>query len=394
MSPEKSVSLAYLEALNRRDWPALSRLLTPNATAVSPLEIPMAAESLHRQLIGSSIRLRARLRGLTEGTTESGKPLVIASCQLRWTMRGIGSIRCPGAIVLQFKRHLIGSVELIYDSLQVQELRQEEFLQKVARPPKVGDPEAETFTLVRAAVSELDASAAPIPVLDRQRIERDIVAYEELLNRPAAEPEVQKFLASRLYFWGHELRLGTPDTPLFSQVRLGSEFVCDFVYYDMGSDGMEWNLVEIEAPSGRLFNADGEFSQGLNHAVAQVRRWQQWVNDNHSLADQLMPGVMLPLGMIFMGRRSELEDDKRREHLHYYNSQHRATVVIHTLDHFLDCATGALAGHEIATPRRALTGTYLRDKLPASVRAWAHGLAGNRTQFLRTRMAGTNVSAD
>ena len=386
---------AYIEAVDRRDADALARLLSPSCRATSPTEIPTRAEHFHRELFQSSVRLRLRLRGLTEGATESGHLMVVAWCDFKWTMRGIGTVTCPGTVVMQLSGSCISSIEMLYGSLHVQSLRQEELIQRRNQEPRSsGDAmEDRAYTLVRAAVDAVDEAAQP-PKGDGQRIKRDISAYQGLLDRPAGELEVQRFLEAHLYFWGHELRLGTRDIPLFSQVRLGTEFVCDFVFYDLGSTGMEWNLVEIEAPGGRLFKKDGDFSQGLNHAIAQVERWQHWVNSNQAAADQLMPGVMLPLGFVFMGRRSELDDDQHREHLWWFNSQNRSRVVVHTLDHFLDAAISASHGHVIASPRKARTGIQLRDQLPAQVRAWAHGPVGDRAEFLRDRIAGRHVSAD
>lgn len=387
---------AYIEAINRRDGDAIARLLSPTARVTSPTEIPTGAVAYHKELFQSSVRLRLHLRGLTEGTTEGGRPMVVAWCAFRWAMRGSGAVTCPGSVVMRLAGHRISSIEMVYDSLQAQMLRQEEFIQRRNQRPRSttdGASELRAYTLVRAATGALD-EAAQLPKAERQRIERDVLAYQELLDRPAPEWEVQRFLESHLYFWGHEIRLGTQDVPLFSQVRLGTEFVCDFVFYDFGSTGMEWNLVEIEAPGGRLFKKDGDFSQGFHHAITQVDRWQHWVNSNQPAADQLMPGVMVPLGFVFIGRRSELDDDQHREHLLWFNSQNRSRIVVHTLDHFLDAAMSASHDHAIAFARKARTGVQLRDQLPAQVRAWARGPMGERAEFLRDRIAGRNVSAD
>lgn len=386
---------AYIEAVNRRDADALAHLLSRSCRVTSPTEIPTGAEDFHRELFQSSVRVRLRLRGLTEGATQSGHPMVIAWCDFKWTMSVIGTVTCHGTVVMRLADSHIASIEMLYDSLQVQSLRQEEFIQRRNQEPRSsGDgSEDKAYTQVSAVVEALD-EAAQLPKGDSQRIGRDISAYQALLDRPAPEAEVQRFLESHLYFWGHELRLGTRDTPLFSQVRLGTEFVCDFVFYDLGSTGMEWNLVEIEAPGRRLFKKDGDFSQALHHAITQVENWQHWVNSNQAAADQLMPGVMLPLGFVFMGRRSELDDDRHREQLLWFNSQNRARIVVHTLDHFLDVANSASHGHAIASLRKARTGVQLRDQLPAQVRAWAHGPVGEQAEFLRSRMVGRHVSAD
>jgi hypothetical protein len=390
MNPAE-IGRAYVDALNRRDAQAILGLLTPAAKASSPVAVRTDADSFHRDLFGSVVRLKVGLKGLTVGTMKRGGSLAIAWCELRWTMRGYGTVRCAGTLVLKLRGSRISAVEMVYDSPVVQDMFQEEFLEQRSRPREPDGPAEESFTLIEGALPKIQASPA---LVDQGHIADHIAEYEELLDRKAPEADVQKFLEKHLYFWGHEIRLGTADTPLFSQVSLGDKFVCDFVFYDMGSDGMEWNLVEIEGPHFNLFNKNGEFSQRLNHAITQVRDWQQWINENHAYAEKLMPGVMLPLGVIFMGRRSELEDARRREALHYYNSQHRSIVTIHTLDRFLDSAYSALRGEEIATPRAARSGVWLRDRLPSQIRSWAHGSFGSQAEFLRSRMVGSNLSSD
>src|SRR5260370_7432208 len=59
-------------------------------------------------------------------------------------------------------------------------------------------------------------------------------------------------------------------SPLYSKIRLGSEYEMDFVCFDTGSYGPEWRLIEIEGPNKRLFTKSDDPSPHLSHPTQQV----------------------------------------------------------------------------------------------------------------------------
>jgi hypothetical protein len=213
--------------------------------------------------------------------------------------------------------------------------------------------------------------------LTRPLLEQEIREYRALLDAKAPEAAVHGFLAERSYFFNGELRLSTGASPLYSKIRLGSEYELDFAWFDTGSSGAEWRFVELEAPSRQMFRKSGEPSYWLNHALQQVRDWNSWVHQNLAYARKLMPYVDYPLSYVVVGRRKELTSTnaERLKRLCYENRQFAA---IHTLDWIAELATSAQAlispeGGTWGIPARAYSDVDLRQKRPSGAFAWLGG---------------------
>ena len=138
----------------------------------------------------------------------------------------------------------------------------------------------------------------PLPVdplvkaLSERQIEKDVNEYKSLLDSEVPESEIHKFLASHTYFFNTILRLFGV-SPVYSKIKLGSQYEVDFAFFDTGSFGPEWYLIEIEPPSKRMFTKSGDPSADLTHAVQQVRDWHSWIHDNADYARKLMPHITL-----------------------------------------------------------------------------------------------------
>lgn len=182
----------------------------------------------------------------------------------------------------------------------------------------------------------------PLPVdpmvrtLTEDKIDEDIATYVRMLDQEASESDVHDFLAKHSYFFNSILRMYGV-SPLYSKVRLGSQYEIDFAFFDTGSFGPEWHLVEIEAPSKRMFTKTGDPTASLTHAIQQIRDWHDWVHENLDFARKLMPHIEYPLGYVFIGRRSHLIPDTMKK-LRRLAHDHRMTTRIHTLDWFENAA--------------------------------------------------------
>jgi hypothetical protein len=183
------------------------------------------------------------------------------------------------------------------------------------------------------------------------------VEYGALLDSRVTENRVHEFLASRSYFF-HSLLLDVCyPFPLYSKVRFGADYEADFASFITSSFGSEWRFAEIESPWQALFNAGGDLSAPLNHAVQQVRDWVRWCEENINAARRLMPGLHYPMAFVFLGRRSELTPtmkDKLRQINHQQNEYR-----IRTLDSLATAAMGVKyftknGPWELDTPMRAL----------------------------------------
>jgi len=213
-----------------------------------------------------------------------------------------------------------------------------------------------------------------VRALTGQKVKEDIKRYIKLLDSNASEQSIHSFLASHSYFFNGFIRLGGA-SPLYSKVRLGSDYEIDFVWFDAGSLGLEWSLAEIEPPHFHLFNREGDPSARLTHAIGQIRNWHTWVDDHREYAEELMPGIEHPFGLLFMGRRNELSSmaQKKLRQLAY---QYRTFLRIHTLDWFASAAESVvdgLVGRSGASwwlPMNALSHRELAAGLPKASRRW------------------------
>ncbi|SRR6266851_2999721 len=204
--------------------------------------------------------------------------------------------------------------------------------------------------------------------LTLNQIEADIANYTSLLDSEATEHRVHEFLASHSYFFNGLMRLYGV-SPLYTKIKLGSNYEVDFAWLDSGSFGPEWNLVEIESPTRRLFTDGGQQSQWLTHAIQQVRDWHQWVVDFKSSAEAIMPKILYPMGHVFIGRRSELTPEIQAK-LSRISYENRPFVRLHTLDHFIGCARSVMnlvdeaGGGDWPVPMKALGHAELAAGLP------------------------------
>src|SRR5437588_1095783 len=218
----------------------------------------------------------------------------------------------------------------------------------------------------RAQIVEVEIDPRDL-ALTEERQRSDINKFSRLLDIEADEQRIHKFLANHSYFFNRLIRLNGK-SPLYSKVRLGNDYEVDFAFFDSGSVGPEWHLVEIERATVSLFTRSGNPSAALTHAIQQIQNWQSWVHDNLDYARQLMPLIEYPLGCIFMGRRSDItqDDQKRLRHLLY---THRQSLEIHTLDWFIDSARSVWReGWRI--PNKALSHSDLKRGLPEEARRY------------------------
>jgi hypothetical protein len=85
-------------------------------------------------------------------------------------------------------------------------------------------------------------------MLTSEKVDSDVAEYLALLDSQVNEGRVHEFLASHSYFF-HMLLLDICyPYPLYSKIRLGSDYETDFASFISSSFGPEWRLAEIESP--------------------------------------------------------------------------------------------------------------------------------------------------
>ena len=173
-------------------------------------------------------------------------------------------------------------------------------------------------------------------------------AFERLLEKVPTEAAAQQFLEEHPEFLVQTLGGGHGRFQK-SQVRLGSEYVADFLVAEEHSMGVEWYLVELESPTMTMARADGEFRAELNHAINQIRDWRAWLGHNVDYAQRPEASGGLGLigidarakGLVVAGRRKEVParyDEFRRQ---IATGEH---IVIHSYDWLLETGRLNLSG--------------------------------------------------
>ena len=127
------------------------------------------------------------------------------------------------------------------------------------------------------------------------------------------------------------------------QMRLGAEYIPDFIIGERNSGGFFWHLVELESPRARLFIQNGDPSLELRHAIRQVHDWRAWLTQNQNYASRPISENGLGLveihnrthGIILIGRRTEVRTDNnpRRRQMELDNH-----VTIMSYDRLLEWA--------------------------------------------------------
>lgn len=173
----------------------------------------------------------------------------------------------------------------------------------------------------------------------------DVEALEAVLARPdAREEDVQQVLTARPPLLVQHLR-GGHGRYVIPKPQFGGKYEPDFLIGERASFGLEWTLVELEAPKRAMFSKSGRPSKWLTHAMHQVEDWRSWLAYNKATAERetARGGLGLgeidvrTLGLILMGRRTDIDsltNERRRGLQTAHNMQ------IRTYDWLLDVCRG------------------------------------------------------
>jgi hypothetical protein len=230
--------------------------------------------------------------------------------------------------------------------------------------------------------------------LTRNKIKAETDEFRDLLDSKVDETIIHTFLATHSYFFQGPIR-NSGLSPLYSKIKLGSNYEVDFAWFDTSSNGPEWCFAEIEAPSRHMFTATGDPSRWLTHAIQQVLDWHSWIHDNLGYATKLMPHVEYPRGFVFIGRRSELTPLKRKR-LRRLCYEYRRTIEIHTLDWFVSAAQNFMnyvddsKGGDWHIPSKAFGHSDLAKGVPADAFAWLNSEFANfaKKEYLEDSLDG------
>lgn len=77
---------------------------------------------------------------------------------------------------------------------------------------------------------------------------------------------------------------------VISKLMLGADYETDFVVIHEGaSEGIIYELIEIESLHISAYTKKGQPYGRLTHAVQQIENWQQWMLENRYLFTKMLP---------------------------------------------------------------------------------------------------------
>lgn len=132
--------------------------------------------------------------------------------------------------------------------------------------------------------------------------------YKTLLDSTESEEELQVYLKNNPILLYPDL------IKVFPKLKLGAEYVTDFVTLIESGNGPEYVFIEIERPNKRIFTQKGYFHSDFTQAKDQLLDWDKWITQNVSYLQQKLPGILKPTYHLIYGRDKEL-DRKAREKL-------------------------------------------------------------------------------
>ena len=173
--------------------------------------------------------------------------------------------------------------------------------------------------------------------------------FEKLLEDTPTEAAAQKFLEDHPEFLVQTLGGGHGRFQK-AQVRLGKEYVADFIVAEEHSMGVEWYLVELESPVMRVARKDGAFTAALNHAIDQIKDWRAWLSHNADYARR--PEAQDGLGLIGIDSRAKglVVAGRRQDYPPRYDEFRRQTrndqqISIHSYDWLMEAGRSNLSGN-------------------------------------------------
>ena len=155
------------------------------------------------------------------------------------------------------------------------------------------------------------ADILPWSLLDaeaRHIVKQFVSSWQKLLrDKDLTEHDYHKFIRDQpaFFFLQRYQVVSKPD--------LGSDYQPDFVVAcDQGSYGIHYRFIELETPHALAYNASGNPSARLTHAMQQVLNWKTWIRSNRRQYKKLFPSKYFAAQefdnlsfCIYIGRRDQ-----------------------------------------------------------------------------------------
>jgi hypothetical protein len=142
--------------------------------------------------------------------------------------------------------------------------------------------------------------------------------YAALIADAHPEETYQQFLTA------HPALIDPLAATVLPKLRLGTEYATDFA---VRRHDDRWLLVEIEKPCDPIFTRQSNFRVAFTHAYGQVLDFQRWVDDDVAYARNTMPKVVVPRGLLIIGRRTDMSDHQQKKLAQLVSNSARIDVV-------------------------------------------------------------------
>lgn len=153
-----------------------------------------------------------------------------------------------------------------------------------------------------------------------------ITDYQFLIDRNGTKEELfQKYLSE------HPILIDPLAMEIIPKQLLGKDYITDFVVRKYND---QYILVEIEKPDTPIFTRNNDFTSHFSHALGQVLDFQEWVESNIAYAQKLMPNIVSPLGLLVIGRSSDLTE-RQIGKLKRFNINNQSKLRVATFDSLL-----------------------------------------------------------
>jgi hypothetical protein len=182
--------------------------------------------------------------------------------------------------------------------------------------------------------------------VDRSLTREDVDHLRDTINSATDEKPIQALVESSPQLLTS--LLGGIVQYCIPHVRLGAEWVADFLIGYVDSLGVRWILIEFETPRADVtLRSKNELDRHARKGLSQVVEWREWLQNNLSYARQSKRSNGLGLldirasseGLVIVGRRSRLHDNSAqvRNPIREQNN-----VRIHTYDWWVEQLEGIL----------------------------------------------------
>jgi hypothetical protein len=160
------------------------------------------------------------------------------------------------------------------------------------------EPDDQALTIVQSDIAEQNLAAQELAsrAETKERALNLSQSFRNLIETAHQEEDVQRFLAD------HPELLYPDYIDSHPKLKLGEDFVTDYVVLVQSASGPEYVFVEIERPNKTIFTEKGWFSHEFTQAKDQLLQWYAWITNNHQYLERKLPNLGQPVFHLVIGR--------------------------------------------------------------------------------------------